>query len=61
MPRGPRCLRWSILRLSGPRAVEFEDLEMASLTWASVKGVKFLSRGWALWSLRMTLRESLLD
>ena len=28
-PRGPRCLRWRLVRLSGPVAVEFLDFRMA--------------------------------
>ena len=39
-PRGPRCLRWREVRLSGPVAVEFLDLRMATLTCSKVKGTK---------------------
>ena len=40
MPAGPRCLRWWMVRLSGPKAQELGDFLMDSTTAASVKGEK---------------------
>ena len=50
-----------MLRLSGPVAVEFEELVIASLTVLGVKGAKLGESGCFLWSVRMILRERGLD
>ena len=46
MPEGPRCFRWRMLRLSGPRALEVPEAAMADCTSSGVKGEKSLLRGW---------------
>ena len=53
MPFGPRCLRWSKFNLSGPKAEEFEDFLMASMTRAGVKGEKLGFKVWILRNLRI--------
>ena len=45
MPEGPRCLRWRMVRLSGPVALEVPDFFMADKVSAVVKKGKEWSRG----------------
>ena len=61
MPAGPRCLRWWMVSLSGPKAQELGDFLMDSTTAASVKGEKEESRGCLWWSWRIILRVDLLE
>ena len=53
MPKGPRCLRWRMVRPSGPMAVEFEEFLMASETMEGLKGEKLGSRD--LWRILWTI------
>ena len=50
-----------MVRLSGPKAQEFGDFLMDSVTAVAVKGEKEGSRGCLRWSLRMILRVDLLE
>ena len=55
MPAGPRCLRWSVVKLSGPIAVELRLLPIAVSTDSGVNGVKLLS-SLCFWCIRRIIR-----
>ena len=54
MALGPRCFKWKMLSLSGPKALLFLQLLMAFIT-RSVVNVRTLSNGFLLVSLVTTL------
>ena len=56
MPEGPRCLRWWIVRPSGPAARELPLFRKALDTTSVVKGEKEVSSGCALLRRRLTPR-----
>ena len=57
MPRGPRCLMWSIVRPSGP--VELLQALIACTTMLVEKPGMWWSRGWSLMTLRLKARAAL--
>ena len=54
MPLGPRCFKWKMLSLSGPKALLFLQLLIAFIT-RSVVNVRTISNGFLLVSLVTTL------
>ena len=56
MPEGPRCLRWWIVRPSGPAARELPLFRKALETMSVVKGVREVSSGCSLLRRRLTPR-----
>ena len=56
MPCGPKCLRWCIVRPSGPTARELPPCRMALETACVVKGEAVLSSGRLFLRFRLTRR-----
>ena len=56
MPEGPKCLRWWIVRPSGPAARELPLFRRALDTMSGVKGEREVSSGCALLRRRLTPR-----
>jgi len=57
-PSGPKCFRWSIVRLSRPVAMDLLESLIAFPTWFAVKRHIFWSRGQSRRSWRFTRRAS---